>query len=662
MCETAVVTDNKPKWAVELIHTYIIGSYHQFLLDGNIGDLDCCMLPDTPTDIKYRFVRQILVDTLFDGLEETKLKIEYVFYFNRASGLRVFSRNDRKLLAPLETGGSIETGMDGESILSQIQIRDEDLPGLPLNTLYKLDRALRTEWSVVSSNEGQAPNPFQIAVIIDNAEQILPDPGNSTASSDANDRVYLELIRSWGQEVRIGDLGHLVILLTENRDLLPRCIRNRESGTYPISVSIPDGQRRHDFFAWSRNLKPWNENGAEYLLHALLQDEANLKAVARATKGFRLVDCRNIMAISESGKKTIQQSYFGDPCTIEAVLRWIQNQKHEVVHALSHGMLEMVQAATQFDFIGGLTGAIGYFKRVAEAVNSDRPEFRKSIPKGVLLTGPPGTGKSLLAKALAKETHVDFVRMGNIRSMWVGESEKNMRLVLGLLKAMAPVIVFIDEIDQALGARQTSSGDSGVSGRIFQQILEFMGDNDNRGDVIWIAATNRADLLDDAMISRFDRVIPVLLPGSSEEWKKVLEGILKQLEINAADDEVIKTFVRNEENQTLLQCHSGRSIETVVRLAYQNQLLNSEADAKLTRDALQASFGLFKTNINKKTFELQTLLAIAACNDVSFIRKPDGQYTYGFEGVDKLVQDAIEKKNNDGIEARITKLKGTVSF
>src|SRR5262249_45544254 len=113
-----------------------------------------------------------------------------------------------------------------------------------------------------------------------------------------------------------------------------------------------------------------------------------------------------------------------------------------------------------------------------------------------------------------------LVRMGDVRSMWIGESERNLSHVLRLLLELEPVVVFVDEVDQALGARDRGfNGDSGVSARIFGRILNFMGKNEHRGRVLWIAATNRPDFLDEAMIRRFDRVFPFFVPGAAEREK-----------------------------------------------------------------------------------------------------------------------------------------------
>ena len=137
---------------------------------------------------------------------------------------------------------------------------------------------------------------------------------------------------------------------------------------------------------------------------------------------------------------------------------------------------------------------------------------------GILLCGPSGTGKTLLVNALAKASGFNCVKidMSRILGQYVGESEKNFKKCLLGAQSQQPVIVFVDEIDTAF--RRGDSGDSGVSRNIFSEFLQFTGNTNNRGKVIFIAATNRPDLIDPALkrAGRFDKKIPILLPDDNE--------------------------------------------------------------------------------------------------------------------------------------------------
>jgi proteasome regulatory subunit len=170
--------------------------------------------------------------------------------------------------------------------------------------------------------------------------------------------------------------------------------------------------------------------------------------------------------------------------------------------------------------IGGLVEQI---KEVREAVEYPltRPEIFKRVgvepPKGILLYGAPGTGKTLIAKAVAHEAHATFIRMSGSELVhkFIGEGAGLVRELFQLARERAPAIVFIDEID-AVGSMRTNDGTSGSAEvqRTLMQLLAEMDGFDNRGDVRIMAATNRVDMLDPALLrpGRFDRLIEIPLP------------------------------------------------------------------------------------------------------------------------------------------------------
>jgi transitional endoplasmic reticulum ATPase len=143
---------------------------------------------------------------------------------------------------------------------------------------------------------------------------------------------------------------------------------------------------------------------------------------------------------------------------------------------------------------------------------------RLDPPKGALLFGPPGCGKTLLAKALATETGVNFISVKGpeLLSMYVGESERGLRDVFRKARQAAPCIIFFDEIDALASTRSAGREDSGVSGRVLSQLLtELDGIEELRG-VLVLAATNRLDLLDPALLrpGRFDVQMELPLPNA----------------------------------------------------------------------------------------------------------------------------------------------------
>jgi transitional endoplasmic reticulum ATPase len=137
-------------------------------------------------------------------------------------------------------------------------------------------------------------------------------------------------------------------------------------------------------------------------------------------------------------------------------------------------------------------------------------------PKGILLYGPPGTGKTLLAKAAANESEANFISIKGpeLLSKWVGESEKGVREVFRKARQAAPCIIFFDEIDAIAPTRGGSFGDSHVTERVISQLLTELDGLEILTNVIVIAATNRPDIIDPALLrpGRFDRLLYVSPP------------------------------------------------------------------------------------------------------------------------------------------------------
>jgi len=215
--------------------------------------------------------------------------------------------------------------------------------------------------------------------------------------------------------------------------------------------------------------------------------------------------------------------------------------------------------------IGGLSDQI---KEVREAVEYPltRPEIFRRIgvepPKGILLFGAPGTGKTLIAKAVAHEAKATFIRMSGSELVhkFIGEGAGLVRELFQLARERAPAIIFIDEID-AVGSMRTNDGTSGSAEvqRTLMQLLAEMDGFDNRGDVRIMAATNRADMLDVALLrpGRFDRLIEIPLPDKDARLQ-ILKIHSRKMQIGDAD---LDEIARMTEKST------GAELEAVCREA-----------------------------------------------------------------------------------------------
>lgn len=187
-------------------------------------------------------------------------------------------------------------------------------------------------------------------------------------------------------------------------------------------------------------------------------------------------------------------------------------------------VMELIEAPdVDYNMIGGLQ------KQIEEVIETlelplTNPELFVDVgvepPHGILLYGPPGNGKTLIAKAVAHRAKATFIRMSGseLVQKYIGEGARLVRDVFNIAREKAPSIVFIDEID-AVGSRRTYDGTTGSSevNRTMVQLLAELDGFDTRGDVRIVAATNRIDLLDPALLrpGRFDRIIEVPMPDAS---------------------------------------------------------------------------------------------------------------------------------------------------
>ncbi|MDD4482978.1 MAG: proteasome-activating nucleotidase [Methanoregula sp.] len=205
--------------------------------------------------------------------------------------------------------------------------------------------------------------------------------------------------------------------------------------------------------------------------------------------------------------------------------------------------------AISYAQIGGLSDEI---KEVRESVEYPltKPEIFKRIgvepPKGILLYGSPGTGKTLIAKAVAHEAKATFIRMSGSELVhkFIGEGAGLVRELFELARERAPAIVFIDEID-AVGSMRTNDGTSGSAEvqRTLMQLLAEMDGFDNRGEIRIMAATNRVDMLDPALLrpGRFDRLIQIPLPDRNARLD-ILKIHSKKMHLSEVNLEMIASM------------------------------------------------------------------------------------------------------------------------
>jgi len=209
---------------------------------------------------------------------------------------------------------------------------------------------------------------------------------------------------------------------------------------------------------------------------------------------------------------------------------------HDAWDPMVSGAELLEKPTTTYESVGGLDEEILQMREAIE-LPLEKPELFKKIgidpPKGILLVGPPGCGKTMLAKAVANHTNASFIRMvgSELAQKYIGEGGRMVRELFSLAKEKSPSIIFLDEID-AIGAKRldsATSGDREVQRTLMQLLAELDG-FDSLEDVKIIAATNRPDILDDALLrpGRFDRIIVIPLPDEVGR-KKILSIHFKKM-------------------------------------------------------------------------------------------------------------------------------------
>ncbi len=330
----------------------------------------------------------------------------------------------------------------------------------------------------------------KIAVIVDYADFLVPNAqGLTSAVLQPQQMFALETLHNWASDDAIRQTDNLVVLISHENQVHDLLIRSG-SGYKVLQIPLPDFQQRLAF--------------TQFLLNegfGQLEKDLSPEEFARITGGLRLVDIDELMTLSDS---------LGQPVNREMV----RERKAETIRQLGRDLVTVIEPTHGFEKVAGLQHAVDYFRGLIWQVR----EGAENVPQAILLAGVPGCGKSYIVLALGKELGFPVLRLGNIRERWVGASERNLELVLWLVETLAPCLIWVDEIDQAFGGQRTTgpSADAGTSERMMARIWEFMGSMKHRGKILWVATTNRPDLLDAATVDRFQVVIPFLHPTRRE--------------------------------------------------------------------------------------------------------------------------------------------------
>jgi len=359
-------------------------------------------------------------------------------------------------------------------------------------------------------------------IFIDELDSIAPKRGEVTGEVER--RVVAQLLSLMdGLEGR----GELIVIGATNRvNDIDIALRRPGRFDREIEIGVPDTDGRHEILWIHTRGMP-------------LSEDVDLRLIAEKTHGFVGADVEALAkeAAMLAIREMLPKIDLDKPIPFE-VLNNLQINMENFLSALNSiepsALREVVisQPTETWDDVGGLEDAKLQLREIIEWPLK-YPELYKHLnsrpPNGILLFGPPGTGKTLLARALAHESEVNFISVKGpeFLSKWVGESEKAVRETFRKARSAAPCIIFFDEVDAIAGLRGRFAS-SEVTEQVVSQLLTEMDGLEDLKDVILLAATNRPDMLDPALLrsGRFGRHIEIPLPDL-EARKEIFKIHLK---------------------------------------------------------------------------------------------------------------------------------------
>jgi transitional endoplasmic reticulum ATPase len=358
----------------------------------------------------------------------------------------------------------------------------------------------------------QAEENSPSIIFIDEIDSIAPK--REEVTGEVEKRIVSQLLTLMdGMKSR----GKVVVIAATNRpDSIDPALRRPGRFDREIEIGIPDQQGRREILNIHTRGMP-------------IEEKVNLDQIAKVTHGFVGADLEILAkeAAMRSLRRILPDLDLEEEKIPAEILQKIiitdndfKDALKEVRPSALREVLVQVPNITWED-VGGLESLKEELYEAVEWPLKHKEAFEYTdvtAPKGILLYGPPGTGKTLIAKAVAHTTESNFISIKGpeLLSKWVGESEKGVREIFRKARQAAPCIIFLDELDSLAPSRSSGSSDSSVTERVVSQLLTEIDGLEELHNVLIIGATNRVDLIDNALLrpGRFDRIIEVPLPDT----------------------------------------------------------------------------------------------------------------------------------------------------
>ena len=429
-------------------------------------------------------------------------------------------------------------------------------------------------------------------IFIDEIDAIAPK--RETVTGEVERRVVAQLLAVMDG---LHGRGKVIVIGATNRpNSLDPALRRPGRFDREIEIKVPNEKERLEIFQIHTRNMP-------------LDKKISLKEFAQITHGFVGAD---ISAVAREAAMSALRRYL-PKIDLESeiidpeLLEQIEVTKNDFEEALKEVLPSAIREVfvevpnVTWDQVGGLEKLK---QQLIEAV--DWPLSNPTIfsrmgirpPRGILLYGPPGCGKTLLARAVATESKANFISIKGpeLLSKWVGESEKAIREVFRKAKMAAPCIVFFDEFDSIAPSRGRYTSDSGVSEKVLSQFLTELDGLEVMKDIVVIAATNRPDILDPALIrpGRIDRIL-LVHPPEEKARLEILKIFTKDMPLVAN--------LKIEKLVEITEGFSGADIETWCREAAMIALRENIRARKVTMEHFKEARGDIHPSITKEVID-----------------------------------------------------------
>ncbi|MFZ0957813.1 MAG: AAA family ATPase [Candidatus Sulfotelmatobacter sp.] len=551
---TGKYLDALPPWARELSEKYYSRSYSLFVLYGNVRDLVSLRGQDATTFVA-------LDEFLFSALFGQR---DLILHYDRG-GLSFGNPGSQS---------DFRRALEGYDSFHGTTYAQGGVPRSPDAVLNLLDNYLRLRIA-----DGK-----KIGLVIDFAETIAP--AGDVSSMSAEDRNSLVILKRWARNAAFLNADVTICLVSENQiELNQGIVQN--PGVSSIAIPLPDYAERLDFIRGQLKDKGLPAGS-----------EVSDETLATLGAGLKRMQLQSLISHAVQNQQPL-------------TLKFLSERKRDLIESESGGLLEFVQSRFDLSFVAGNDQAKRKLQDAAAAIRAGNTDV---LPMGYVICGPVGTGKTFITTCFAGEVGIPAVTLKNFRSMWQGVTEGNLERVLGLLKAMSPIAVIVDEADAQLGDR-SSSGDSGVGNRVFAQIAQFMGNTELRGKVIWFLLTCRPDLLpvDLKRQGRAEEHIALFYPDTPEERLALLRAMQRKVGMKAFPADVEKFFM--ERALSL----SGADIEAVLVRSHMRSSLQKKS--AVDADDLKAALDDFIPPYYPTEIDLQNMVAVLECTSKSLLPK-----------------------------------------